>query len=225
MTVMALTIIAVVALGGALAPKPPARDLGTDRGRPVRNTGPIQALASRRSPAHLDPASLAAWCDALARALRGGASLRHALCSVPPPEAAVARLAPALLALERGASVNAALAGFDADSHDLDLVLVVVRACAEHGGSAAEPIDRAAAALRQRAALAGERRTNSAQARMSALVMTCLPAAMLTLLAVTSRSVRAAATSPAGVIAILLGMVLNIAGWSWMRRLIGRATR
>jgi tight adherence protein B len=102
---------------------------------------------------------------------------------------------------------------------------VVVRACAEHGGSAAEPIDRAAAALRQRAALAGERRTNSAQARMSALVMTGLPAAMLMLLTITSGSVRAAATSPVGSIAIAIGALLNIAGWHWMRQLIGRATR
>jgi tight adherence protein B len=110
-------------------------------------------------------------------------------------------------------------------SPDLDLVLVVVRACAEHGGEGAEPIDRAAAALRQRAALAGERRTNSAQARMSALVMTCLPLAMLALLALTSRSVRAASTSPAGLVAIALGAMLNLAGWAWMRRLIARATR
>ena len=157
--------------------------------------------------------------------MRGGATLRHALSSVPPPGFVETRLAPALLALERGASVSAALSNVDARSHDLDLVLVVVRACAEHGGAAAEPIDRAAAALRQRAALAGERRTNSAQARMSALVMTCLPAAMLALLASTSHSVRTAATAPPGLIAIAVGTTLNVLGWTWMRRLIGRAAR
>jgi tight adherence protein B len=225
MMVTALTMIAVVAVGGALAPRPPARIPRSDHASPGRHGRPVRARATRRSAAHVDPASLAAWCDALARALRGGATLRHVLCSVPPPEAAAARLEPALLALERGASVNDALADLDAGSHDLDLVLVVVRACAEHGGSAAEPIDRAAAALRQRAALANERRTNSAQARMSAVVMTCLPAAMLTLLAVTSRSVRVAVTSPAGLIAIMLGAALNVIGWGWMRRLIARATR
>jgi Flp pilus assembly protein TadB len=225
MIVMALTVAAVLAMAGALAPKPPARAISGDDGSPDVRRGLIRRIPNRRRPGRVDPIALAAWCDALARALRGGATLRHALCRVPSPASVAAQLAPVLLALERGASVSTALADFDAGSHDLDLVIVVVRACAEHGGSAAEPIDRAAAALRQRAALAGERRTNSAQARMSALVMTGLPAAMLMLLTITSGSVRAAATSPVGSIAIAIGALLNIAGWHWMRQLIGRATR
>jgi Flp pilus assembly protein TadB len=60
---------------------------------------------------------------------------------------------------------------------------------------------------------------------MSALVMTCLPGAMLTLLVVTSPSVRAAAISPAGLVVIAAGIILNVAGWGWMRGLIARATR
>jgi hypothetical protein len=60
---------------------------------------------------------------------------------------------------------------------------------------------------------------------MSALVMTCLPGAMLVLLMSTSGSVRGAATSPAGLAAIGAGIALNAAGWGWMRRLIARATR
>jgi tight adherence protein B len=147
------------------------------------------------------------------------------LCTVAPPDCVARQLAPVVLALERGTSVSGALADVHAGAPDLDLVVVVLRACAEHGGASAEPIDRAAAALRQRAALAGERRTNSAQARMSALVMTCLPGAMLVLLMSTSRSVRGATTSPAGLAALGAGIALNAAGWEWMRRLIARATR
>ena len=220
-----LVMLALIATGGALAPKPMPRGLVV--AQPARHRGerPPRRLRLRHRTDRVEPAALAAWCDALARAVRGGATLRHALCNVAPPACVEARLAPALLALARGVSVSAALSELDARSHDLDLVLVVVRACAEHGGAAAEPIDRAAAALRQRAALAGERRTNSAQARMSALVMTCLPAAMLALLAVTSHSVRAASMSSAGLAAIALGAMLNVIGWRWMRRLIARATR
>jgi tight adherence protein B len=225
MSAAALAMLAVIAMGGALAPKPVSRRLQPEDSTSRAGVRSIQRLARRRTSGRVEPAALAAWCDSLARALRGGSTLRHAMCTVPPPACVETRLAPALLALERGASVVAALSNLDARSHDLDLVLVVVRACAEHGGEAAEPIDRAAAALRQRAALAGERRTNSAQARMSALVMTCLPVAMLALLALTSRSVRAASTSPAGLAAIALGAMLNVAGWGWMRRLIARATR
>ena len=225
MTVVVLAIAAVVALGAALAPAPrPRRGDGAAeraRARPRR----MRLFMSRGQSRQADPAALAAWCDALARALRGGATLRHALGTVTPPDRVAPLLAPALLALERGAPIAAALAQIESSSHDLDVVLVVMRACAEHGGPAAEPIDRAAATLRQRAALAGERRTNSAQARMSALVMTCLPGAMLVLLASTSSSVRGAATSSFGLIAIALGVALNIAGWGWMHRLIARATR
>ncbi len=101
----------------------------------------------------------------------------------------------------------------------------MLRACAEHGGAAAEPIDRAASALRQRAALAGERRTQSAQARMSAIVMTLLPGAMLAMLLITSGAVRRTALSPVGLAVIACGALLNLAGWSWMRRLIAGALR
>ena len=224
MTVVMLVVLAVLALGAAVAPKPePRRVAGGDRAAAPR--GRVLDRVHRRRPStRVDPTALAAWCDALARALRGGATLRHALCNVPPPERTQALFAPALLALERGAPVAVALAQIESSSHDLDVVLVVMRACAEHGGAAAEPIDRAAATLRQRTALAGERRTNSAQARMSALVMTCLPGAMLTLLAITSRSVRGGATSSVGSFAIALGVLLNVAGWGWMRRVISRAT-
>ena len=225
MTVVVLAMGTVVAIGAALAKGPlPRQAIGVGH-QPVRATGWSPRTVRRRAHARVEPSALAAWCDALARALRAGITLRHALCTVAPPDCVARQLAPVVLALERGTSVSAALADLHAGAPDLDLVVVVLRACAEHGGSSAEPIDRAAAALRQRAALAGERRTNSAQARMSALVMTCLPGAMLVLLMATSGAVRGAATSPAGLAVIGAGIALNAAGWGWMRRLIARATR
>jgi tight adherence protein B len=225
MTVVLLAMITVVMLGAAFAPAPVPRHPPAPVGATRRRVERLRHVVRDRAPSPVEPSALAAWCDALARALRGGATLRHALSSVEPPASVAPQLAPALLALARGASVTAALADVDARSPDLDLVLVVLRACAEHGGAAAEPIDRAAAALRQRAALAGERRTNSAQARMSAIVMTCLPGAMLALLALTSHSVQAVATSKSGLAVIGAGIMLNLAGWRWMRRLIASATR
>jgi tight adherence protein B len=225
MTIVVLSIAAVLALAAALAPMPQPRRTDRPAGPAFPRPPRARPTPLRRPSGRADPTTLAAWCDALARAMRGGITLRHALSTVPPPDRIAPSLAPALLALERGAPVAAALARVESTSHDLDLVLVVMRACAEHGGPAAEPIDRAAATLRQRAALAGERRTNSAQARMSALVMTCLPGAMLGLLVLTSSSVRGAAMSTLGVTAIVLGILLNLAGWGWMQRLIARTTR
>jgi Flp pilus assembly protein TadB len=60
---------------------------------------------------------------------------------------------------------------------------------------------------------------------MSAIVMTCLPGAMLALLVLTSSSVRAIVLTPVGLAVIGVGIVLNLAGWGWMHRLIARATR
>ena len=200
MTAAVLVAVAVLALGVRLQPHPPRRPLDPDIDRPV--TGALTALSPIDEARQLDgPCTTAerrstrpSWrrgATALARALRGGDTLNRAVRSVAPPACAADALAPALLALERGASVGAALSAIQTSSTHLDLVVVVLRACAEHGGTAAEPIDRAAAALRQRAALTAERATQSAQARMSALVMTILPGAMLLMLLVTSRSVRA----------------------------------
>jgi tight adherence protein B len=223
--IVSLAMLTIGALGAALAPRPHARcALAIDAAYEWPSHSARRSRRWRVAP-KIEPDALASWCDALARALRGGATLRHALRSVAPPTCVASDIAPALLALDRGTSVSAALDYIDARSADLDLVLVVVRACAEHGGPAAEPIDRAAAALRQRAALAGERRTNSAQARMSALVMTSLPGAMLALLMVTSHSVRTVTVSPVGMLVIGAGIALNVAGWRWMRRLIAKAMR
>ena len=108
---------------------------------------------------------------------------------------------------------------------NLDIAVTVLAACATSGGPAAEPLDRAAAVLRGRAAASAERRTQSAQARMSAVVMTVLPVAMLALLIATSGSVRDAVRAPIGLVVIAAGLSLNALGWRWMRRLIDGASR
>ncbi len=174
----------------------------------------------RRSPA-IDATDLAGWCDALARAVRGGSTLHHAVGNVAAPASIAAQFAPAVLALSRGASLSAALRTVERGTAHVELVLVVLQACAEHGGAPAEPIDRAAAALRQRAALELERRTQSAQARASAVAMTALPTAWLGVLLLTSSPTRAAVASTPGLVSVVAGLACNAAGWAWMRRLIG----
>jgi tight adherence protein B len=213
--------VVTVAVGGAwLRPAVPARSTLVSRDEPTPGSHRIAAPRVRRRATRVDPAELAGWCDALARAVRGGATLHHAVQTVEPPVGVAWRLEPALLGLARGCSLRAALEGIERGSPDLDLVLVVLQACAEHGGPPAEPIDRAASALRQRAALAFERRTQSAQARMSAIVMTVLPGVLLALLLVTSGPTRTALTSGPGAASVLAGAAFNAAGWAWMRRLI-----
>jgi tight adherence protein B len=178
------------------------------------------ASPSRRTLERVDPIELAMWCDGLARAVRGGATLRQSVLDVAPPAAVAGHIEGVRLQLERGASLRSALEPRPPVPVHLDLVLVVLRACAVHGGPPSEPIDRAAAALRQRAAVIADRRAQSAQAHMSAVVMTLLPGILLAVLLVTSASVRAALTTSAGLAVVGLGAAANLTGWWWMRRLI-----
>ena len=100
------------------------------------------------------------------------------------------------------------------------MAATVLRTCAELGGPAAGPLDRVAAMLRVRAAVADEQAAQSAQARLSARVLTVVPVALLGLLLVTDHRVRVAVATAAGGAAIAAGLGLNLVGWWWMRRIV-----
>jgi tight adherence protein B len=212
--------IAVLALGGALHPRPSPRRPGAHT--PERRSIVFPALPAVRARrgSTIEAADVAAWCESLARVVRGGSTLITALHTVAPPPSCRDALDPIILSLRRGGSLRDALDVSTRSPH-LDLAITVLRACTANGGPPAEPLDRAAATLRGRAADLADRRTQSAQARLSAMVMTVLPIAMLALLLITSATTRAAATSTTGLALIATGAVLNLIGWRWMRRLIG----
>lgn len=107
----------------------------------------------------------------------------------------------------------------------LALVMTVLLAVARHGGSAAEPVDRAAATLRGRAADEADRAAQSAQARMSAVVMTLLPIGMLGVMVVTSPSVRDILSTPLGAGIVVAGAGFNGVGWVWMRHIVNGGDR
>jgi tight adherence protein B len=167
---------------------------------------------------------VAAWCDDLARLVRSGSSLAAALRSAAPAPALASIVAPIGLALDRGDSVAGATRRVVSSNASVDLALGVVHACADLGGPAAQPLDRTASTLRARAADLAERQVHSAQARLSAVVLTLLPGAALGLLLTTSQHARAAVLGPAGAICLGAGAALNAVGWWWMRRIIGRTS-
>lgn len=192
-----------------------------------KDAGRSRGPSYRARRAEGGPDAVARWCDDVARACRSGSALASAVRDVAVPDELAEPLAEVHLALDRGAPLTAAL---DAalrptrrgpSDPDLALAVTVLRACAEHGGPPSEPLDRAAATLRARAADLAERRTQSAQARLSAVVMTWLPVVMLTVLLASSPAVRAVAVQPVGVGVIAAGAGLNVAGWRWMRRIVG----
>lgn len=188
------------------------------------------ADAARRAPlscarfvrrARLSDDDVAAWCEEVSRNVRSGASLATALRSASPAPALAKLVAPIGLALDRGDPVAGAARRVVSGDSSVDLALAVVRACAELGGPAAQPLDRTASTLRARAADLAERQVHSAQARLSAVVLTILPGAALALLVATSEATRTAVTAPSGVICLGAGAALNTTGWWWMRRIIG----
>ena len=211
--------VAVLAFAGALRPVPAVRSIAPSTEHRARQHAVSFPAWPRRRPVAIDAAEVAGWCEGLARVARSGSTMVTALRTVEPPASCRPVVDGIVLALDRGVRLADALTVSSSSPH-LNLAITVARACAVNGGPPAEPLDRAAATLRGRAADAAERRTQSAQARLSAVVMTVLPVAMLALLLATSSTTRAAATSGPGFVAIVVGGVLNIAGWRWMRRIV-----
>lgn len=177
----------------------------------------------RRRRSHPALMDVATWCDHAARSLRSGASLTAAIADATANQPAMASvIEPVLLRVGRGRSLLDALDIGDVATAT-GLALTVLRSCAQFGGPAAAPLERAAATLRSRAAISDEQQAQSAQARLSARVLTFVPVALLLLLTVTDPKVRAATTTPAGLAVVTLGATFNAVGAWWMRRIIGRA--
>ncbi len=167
---------------------------------------------------------MAAWCEQVARGVRAGHSLGHAVIQAGAAAPAGSEVfQPMVRALGRGRGLADALneTVVDDPSSASGLVVPVLSACAELGGPAALPLERVAATLHARSAERQERRTNSAQARLSARVLTTMPVGVLALLSFAEPAVRSTLTTPAGIACVVAGATFNVAGWCWMRRLIG----
>ena len=216
-----LTAATVGAAGVALRPSAPPRPTGTTTwATPTTSTAPTAAAArllrtkqtfvslltalSRtcRRRAVLREEAVAAWCDELARRSRAGISLHIAVHDTASPDDTMTEaLQPIRRALGRGATVTEAMSIERADltpgADHLAVACSVIGIVASIGGSAAEPLDRVAAALRLRAVDRHERATQSSQASLSAHVLTVLQLLMLTVLLASDGDVRDVVTSRA----------------------------
>lgn len=113
-----------------------------------------------------------------------------------------------------------------ADNADRDLAVVTqsTKAAMELGGPIAATLHHGAALLRERAAQRAEAVAHSAQARLSAKVLTAVPLAFAVWSAATSATFRDAITSPTGLVAASAGLAMNGIGWWWMRRIVDKAS-
>ena len=165
--------------------------------------------------------AVAAWCDDIARSVRSGSSLRDAV-AVVPADAITERATSAFrLAIDRGLTIDESAGRVDDAGPHLRLALDVLATTSRIGGPSSASIDRTAALLRQRANDLDERSSHAAQARLSTHVLTAVPLVMLAILVTTDDDVRAVVTSAVGVTCVSAGLALNIAGWWWMRRIVG----
>jgi tight adherence protein B len=170
------------------------RRLGQPYGRSAR-----LARGRIRTPSADD---LADYLDRLAREVRSGRSLTAAVADIATPP------------------------GIDAATRQPDVAVVrqALSAAARMGGPIAPALDAAAAVLRERAALAADVVAQSAQARLSARILTLVPLGFAAWSAITSARTRSAYVhSAVGMVCASSGLLLNVAGWWWMRRIVRSA--
>lgn len=158
----------------------------------------------------------AAVLDGVAAEVRTGSSLAVAL------QQALARYQPHGTTISPSTTL-AALASAEVADPDEAVVVQAISAAHSLGGPMAATLDAASALLRERAAIRGEAFAYSAQARLSARVLTGVPLAFAGWSLLTSRSFRTAVLSPTGLASALIGGTCNLVGWWWMRRIVGKA--
>lgn len=191
---------------------------GSAIGRPSGRGRSDGARASRRAPSPPDTDAWAAFLTTAAAEVRGGSSLSAAVA------AATARHRPAGAAVHEGVTL-AELAQRSSADPDEAVVLQTVDAAHTLGGPVAATLDSGAALLRERAAVRAEAQVHSAQARLSARVLTAVPLVFAAWSLATSASFRRAVLGGPGVAIAAIGAALNLAGWWWMRRTIERVAR
>jgi len=220
LTLLALAGLGATGLATARLVAPPAG--GTARRWPVVLRRWRQHRRGGPEPTDVE---VALWCEQVASAVRSGQSLTHAIVVTDRAWAGPPIMPSVAHAVSRGRGLADALDEVPANpATPCGLAVGVLRACARVGGPPASALERVADTLHARGAERAERQAASAQARLSARVLTFVPFAVVAFLALTDASVRSALSSPAGAACLGIGAALNLLGWWWMRRLIGAAS-
>jgi tight adherence protein B len=219
--VVGLVVLAVVIAAVPIRPQ----HRRVEQSTPTTKSGLAEIVrrSTRRRSGRRRPTAraVAAWCDEIARRVRSGSSLREAVAAVPDDDVTARATSPFRLAIDRGLAISESVARVDPPGPHLGLALDVFATASRIGGPSSASIDRTAVLLRQRASDLDERSSQAAQARLSSHVMTAVPLLLLAFLAATDHDVRAVVTSPVGAICVAAGLALNVAGWWWMRAIVG----
>jgi len=213
-------VLAGAAGGGALGG--PALAVG---GAALGALAPAVGLRARRGAAAATAErALPGALEAVARGLRSGGSLRQAMAEAAAftPGALGSELRDVAAAAERGTPLVVALEAWGERFPRPGVRLAVAALClgAETGGAQARAVDGVAATLRERLAVAGEVRALTSQTRASMLVIAAAPVAFCGFASATDpRTSTFLFRSPAGLVCLVAGVSLDVAGGFWMRRL------
>jgi tight adherence protein B len=167
------------------------------------------------------PDALSLW----AGLLRAGQAMAPALTQLtlrqPNPLGAELRLV--LSQYRLGVGLDVAMAQFRdrAAIPDLRMLATLLRAQRELGGNLAEALDRLAAMLRNRLAMESRIRSLTAQGRLQGIVVGMLPLLLALVLAfMEPEAMKTLLVTPAGWAAIGLVALLEIAGFTMIRRIV-----
>ena len=222
--------LALLALRTALGAAPARREVHTEAtSRPTRLRGRRRRHGAGGMPRRGDRArhgsptvaECIAAVDHLARGLRSGSSPTTALGEALAAQPTV--LIDLRRRLEQGGTVGLITVEdvMTGPPHER-LVLQALRVGRLAGGSGAGVLERTADTLREQQAWAHDRQVQSAQARLSARVLTALPLVFACWSITADAEVRSAyASSPLPALSTAAGALLNLLGWWWMSRLTG----
>lgn len=185
----------------------------------LRERGRAKALESERDEQLVDAVT------SITAAIRAGQSVPQALSFAaaearPPLRASLMRLDTAL---DVGVPVDEAVDAWthEVDSRDARLLAGVLTLHRRSGGDLPSVLDEVAGTLRERRAAVREVHALTAQARLSGTILGILPFGFFAFLWLTSRSeIEGAFRTPAGVVAIGLGLLLEGLAFLWIRHLL-----
>jgi tight adherence protein B len=161
-----------------------------------------------------------------ASGLRAGYSVGQAITLVArhSPEPTATEFALAAQEVAVGVSLPDAIARLAARTAnpDYDVVAIIVRVQHEVGGNLAQILDSVGSTLRERVELRQQVNALTAQQRMSSIVLTVLPFALLLLISLMDRSfVEPLFSELAGRVMLAISAAMVLVGWSIMRS-VGR---
>ncbi len=188
----------------------------------------------RKAPTErLQMETVALWCEALSARMRGGDTLARAVAETPCGHGLAAHLDPLRLRIQRGMDLVTACSTLlnetERTATDRNLntspiywreTLGLIRVCALGGAETARTLDKVARNLRVKEAVAQEVRAQTASARLSAGLLTALPAVAVVATVLISPSSARMYANPVGLWCLAASLILNTAGWIWIRSLL-----